>query len=118
MAPRGMPIEKIPPPLQSAASVLQTRLLQNYPDPFNPETWIPYELADDAEVSVTIYDLSGSQVRHIDVGMQPKGQYINRAKAVHWDGKNNNGESVASGVYFYTLTADNFSQTKRLIVLK
>ena len=118
MAPSGMPIEKIPPPLQSAADVLHTRLLQNYPDPFNPETWIPYELADDSEVTITIYDSSGNQVRQINVGKQSKGQYVDKAKAVHWDGKNNNGESVASGVYFYTMTADNFSQTKRLVILK
>lgn len=79
-APSAFPIERVLP-LQSAAGELQTRLLQNYPDPFNPETWIPYELADDAEVSVTIYDSKGSQVRRIDVGKQPKGQYVEKAKA-------------------------------------
>lgn len=97
---------------------LQTRLLQNYPDPFNPETWIPYELADEADVTITIYDSKGRQVRHINVGSQPKGQYVEKAKAVYWDGKDANGASVASGVYFYTLKADSFSQTKRLVVLK
>ncbi len=109
---------RFPPAVQHTAGVLQTRLLQNYPDPFNPETWIPYELADDAQVEIVIYNSSGNQVRRIDVGKQPKGQYVEKAKAVYWDGKDNNGESVASGVYFYTLRADSFSQTKMLIVLK
>ena len=116
--PMAPPIEKIPPPLQSAVDVMYTRLLHNYPDPFNPETWMPYELADDAEVDITIYDSSGRPVRYINVGMQPKGRYIDKAKAVHWDGKDNNGAVVASGVYFYTLTANDFSQTKRLVILK
>ena len=118
MAPGALPIEKVPPPLQSAAGGLHTRLLQNYPDPFNPDTWIPYELAKDAEVIITIYNLSGSQIRQINVGKQSKGQYVEKAKAVYWDGKDSNGEAVASGVYFYTLNADDFSQTKRLVILK
>ena len=124
MAPVVLP--NIPPPLTSATDVLHTRLLQNYPDPFNPETWIPYELADDSEVAITIYNSSGNTVRYINVGMQPKGRYIDKAKAVYWDGKNDNGENVASGMYFYTLQTENetatdkygFAQTRRMVILK
>ena len=118
MAPSAMPIERRPPPLQTNVEVLHTRLLHNYPDPFNPETWIPYELADESDVRIVIYDSHGHLVRQIDVGQQAKGQYIGKDKAVYWDGKDDNGASVASGVYFYTLRADNFSQTRRLVILK
>ena len=118
MAPAAMPAERIPPPLQSAAGVLQTRLLQNYPGPFNPETWIPYELANDANVSIDIYDLGGGLVRTIAVGDKPRGSYVERPKAVYWNGKDDTGQSVASGVYFYTLRTDDFSQTRRLVILK
>ena len=118
MAPASTPIERIPPPLQSAADVLHTRLLHNYPDPFNPETWIPYELAHDANVSIDIYNSKGGLVRTIVVGDMRRGSYIEKPKAVYWDGKDDNGASVASGVYFYTLRADNFSQTRCLVILK
>lgn len=118
MAPSAMPIERIPPPLQSAAGVLQTRLLQNYPHPFNPETWIPYELADEANVSISIYSSSGILVKKLEVGQQAPGSYVAASKAAYWDGKDNNGQNVASGVYFYTLRADDFSQTRRLVILK
>lgn len=118
MAPSTMPIESKPPPLQDAAYVLRTRLLQNYPDPFNPETWIPYELAKDTDVGITIYDSHGHLVRQIDVGHKVKGQYIVKAKAVYWDGKDDNGQAVASGLYFYTLNAGQVSDTRRLVVVK
>ena len=97
---------------------IQTRLIRNYPNPFNPETWIPYELADDANVAISIYDSTGNAVRYINVGNQPEGRYVDKAKAVHWDGTDNNGAVVASGVYFYTLTADDFSDTQRMVILK
>ncbi len=96
----------------------ETQLLQNYPDPFNPETWIPYQLAEEADVSIFIYDISGHQVRHLNLGQQAPGSYVETSKAAYWDGKGDNGEAVASGVYFYTLHADDFSQTKRLVILK
>ena len=118
MAPSSTPIESIPLPLQSATGQLRTRLLQNYPDPFNPNTWIPYELAEDSDVSIVIYDSHGHLVRQIDVGQQAKGHYIDKEKAVYWDGKDDNRASVASGVYFYTLQVENFSQTRRLVILK
>jgi len=96
----------------------ETELLSNYPNPFNPETWIPYRLAEDAFVTLTIYDTAGRVVRTLDVGHRITSTYENRSKAVHWDGRNDLGEQVASGVYFYTLTAGDFSATRRMLILK
>ena len=76
-------------------------LLPNYPNPFNPETWIPYRLANAADVILTIYDTKGTMVRRLDLGYQPAGSYTARNRAAYWDGRNENGESVASGIYFY-----------------
>ena len=118
MAPSAVLIEDVPPPLQDATNKLQTRLLQNYPDPFNPETWIPYELADDANVNIEIYDSVGKSVRVFELGKQESGRYYNKTKALYWDGKNQLGEHVTSGVYFYTLRADGVTDTRRLVVIK
>ena len=96
----------------------ETALLANYPNPFNPETWIPYQLASPAEVTLTIYDMNGKLVRRLALGHQAAGMYQNRSRAVYWDGRNQLGESVASGLYFYTLTADKFTATRRLLILK
>ena len=97
----------------------ETELLRNYPNPFNPETWIPYRLAEDADVSLTIYDTSGALVRSIDIGHQTAAVYETRAKAIYWDGRNQFGEQVASGLYFYHLSAgDDFSGTRRMVILK
>ena len=97
----------------------ETELLRNYPNPFNPETWIPYRLAEDADVSLTIYDAYGSLVRSIDIGHQAAAVYDTRAKAIYWDGRNQFGEQVASGLYFYHLSAgDDFSATRRMVILK
>ena len=97
----------------------ETELLRNYPNPFNPETWIPYRLAEDADVSLTIYDTSGALVRSIDIGHQTAAVYETRAKAIYWDGRNRFGEQVASGLYFYHLSAgDDFSATRRMVILK
>ena len=96
----------------------ETELLHNYPNPFNPETWIPYRLAEDAFVALTIYDLSGQVVRTLDVGHRIASAYENQSKATYWNGRNNVGERVASGVYFYTLTAGDFSATRRMVILK
>ena len=96
----------------------ETELLANYPNPFNPETWIPYRLAEDAFVTLTIYDLSGRVVRTLDVGHRIASAYESRSKAVHWDGRNGVGESVASGVYFYTLTAGDYSATRKMLIVK
>ena len=96
----------------------ETELLSNYPNPFNPETWIPYRLAEDANVTLTIYGSSGQVVRTLDVGHRIASAYESRSKAVYWDGRNDVGEQVASGVYFYTLTAGDFSATRRMVILK
>ncbi len=96
----------------------ETELLRNYPNPFNPETWIPYRLAEDADVSLTIYDVNGELVRTIDVGHQSAAVYESRAKAIYWDGRNRFGEQVASGIYFYSLSAGDFSATRKMVILK
>ena len=96
----------------------ETVLLANYPNPFNPETWIPYRLAKDAFVTLTIYDGSGQVIRTLNVGHQIAAFYESRSKAIHWDGKNEFGEAVASGVYFYHLSAGDFSATRKMLILK
>ena len=95
-----------------------TMLLPNYPNPFNPETWIPYHLSDATEVVLTIYDISGPMVRQLALGHQPAGVYRSRGRAAYWDGKNQIGEKVASGLYFYTLTAGDFTATRKLLIRK
>ena len=95
-----------------------TALLANYPNPFNPETWIPYQLAHAADVMLTIYDIKGVLVRRLDLGHQMAGYYADRTKAAYWDGRNNLGESVGSGVYFYQLQTEDFSATRKMVILK
>ena len=96
----------------------QTILLANYPNPFNPETWIPYQLAARADVSIAIYAADGRLVRTLDLGHQSAGTYETRSRAAYWDGRNTVGEPVASGVYFYTLTADEFRATRKMLIRK
>ena len=96
----------------------ETELLSNYPNPFNPETWIPYRLAEDAFVTLTIYDGSGRLVHRFDVGHQIASAYESRSKAIYWDGTNELGERVASGVYFYHLSAGDYSATRRMLIIK
>ena len=96
----------------------QTQLLANYPNPFNPETWIPYHLANPSNVQITIYDARGSVVRQLDLGHQREGYYTSRNRAAYWDGRNDFGERVASGVYFYHLRADNMSLLRKMLILK
>ena len=96
----------------------KTALLPNYPNPFNPETWIPYHLAAPAEVTLTIYAIDGRVVRHLDLGHQAAGYYQSKARAAYWDGRNNVGERVASGIYFYTLTVGDFAATKKMLIRK
>lgn len=97
---------------------LETDLLTNYPNPFNPETWIPYHLAEPAEVHVSIYAADGKLVRSLSIGHQSAGVYTSRSRAAHWDGKNEFGEPVASGIYFYTLAAGEFTATRKMLILK
>ena len=96
----------------------QSLLLQNYPNPFNPETWIPYRLSEDGQVSVSIYDTNGVRIRTLSLGYQSAGFYQNRERAAYWDGRNTLGEPVASGVYFYQLVTPSFQQTRRMLILK
>ena len=105
---------------QLLASLRQetTVLLANYPNPFNPETWIPYQLSESAEVTVTIYAANGAVVRMLDLGHRRAGSYENRHRAAYWDGRNAAGEPVASGVYFYTLSAGEFSATRKMVIRK
>ena len=96
----------------------ETLLHPNYPNPFNPETWIPYQLAKDADVTLHIYAVNGQVVRTLTLGYQPAGIYRNRSRSAYWDGKNEFGEPVASGVYFYTLTAGDFTATRKMLIRK
>ena len=95
-----------------------TALLPNYPNPFNPETWIPYHLAEAADVTLRIYSVDGKLVRRFALGHQPAGVYQSRSRAAYWDGKNEFDEPVASGLYFYTLTAGEFTATRKLLIRK
>ncbi len=104
--------------LLSLLAPKQTALHPNYPNPFNPETWIPYHLASDTDVQISIYDINGGLVRELDLGQQQAGHYTDRSRAAYWDGRNGFGERVASGVYFYTLTADSFRSTRKMLVGK
>ena len=96
----------------------ETRLLLNYPNPFNPETWIPYQLAEASDVTVRICSVDGTLIRTLALGHQPAGIYQSKSRAGYWDGRNAFGERVASGLYFYTLTAGDFSATHKMLVRK
>ena len=96
----------------------ETTLLPNYPNPFNPETWIPYRLAEDSNVTLTIHALNGQPIRRLKLGHQTAGTYYSRSRAAYWDGKNEFGEGVASGVYFYHLSAGDYSATRKMLILK
>ena len=95
-----------------------TSLLPNYPNPFNPETWLPYQLSEPADVTLTIHDIQGRVVRDLDLGHQRAGMYHSRSSAAHWDGRNAVGEPVASGLYFYTLKAGDFAATRKMLIRK
>ena len=96
----------------------QTRLLPNYPNPFNPETWMPFVLSYGSAVKLTIYNLEGKPVRNISIGYVEAGSYVSQSEAIYWDGKADTGEEVASGTYFYTLKTERSVFTKKMIVLK
>ena len=99
-------------------AAVKTALLPNYPNPFNPETWIPYDLAKDANVHIHIYSVKGESVQELSLGFQKAGTYRTRARAAYWDGRNAMGERVASGIYFYTLQAGHFKSTRRMVIMK
>jgi len=98
--------------------IKQTALMRCYPNPFNPEVWIPYDLAEEASVSVEIYSVSGQLVRTLDLGVQQRGRYASRDKAAYWDGLTQFGEKSASGVYFYVLKAGKFSASKKMVLIR
>ncbi len=108
------------PSVSSVTSVVsvESALLANYPNPFNPETWIPYQLSSPADVSISIYSINGSLVCDLDLGHQSAGVYRSRSRAAYWDGRNAFGERVASGLYFYTLTAGDFTATRKMLIQK
>ena len=122
--PDSLALEVMPKSTATAAPALSmavpevTILYPNYPNPFNPETWIPYQLAKPADVTLTIYDVQGRVVRALDLGHQRAGLYQNRSRAAYWDGRNEYGEPVASGLYFYTLTTGDFSATRKMLIRK
>ena len=104
--------------LLAALTPKKTALLPNYPNPFNPETWIPYRLAQEAEVAITIYDTKGALVRQLALGNQEAGYYAERGKAAYWDGRNERGEAVASGIYIYQFRAGDYAASRRMVILK
>ena len=104
--------------LLAALTPNATALLPNYPNPFNPETWIPYQLAEDTDVTLTIYDTGGIIVRRLDIGHRLAGYYADRGRAAYWNGYNDFGEKVASGVYFYHLSAGNYSAARKMLISK
>ena len=104
--------------IETKAAPVETALLPNYPNPFNPETWIPYQLSEPAEVTLDIYAIDGKLVRTLALGHQPAGFYQSQSRAVYWDGRNQLGEPVASGVYFYTLKAGEFTATRKMLIRK
>ena len=104
--------------LVGSIPLTHTTLLQNYPNPFNPETWLPYQLTQDMLVTIRIYNAKGQFVRSLQLGMKKAGSYIRKDGAAYWDGRDNLGQKVASGVYFYTLLAGEYIETRRMVILK
>ena len=98
--------------------IKKTVLLQSYPNPFNPDTWIPYELDREGEVTIEIYDVSGHLVHKLNLGVQSRGRYVNKDKAAYWNGRTKLGEHAASGIYFYVMKAGDFVATRKMAILK
>ena len=112
-------LESVLRPIGGAPAIpTRNALLENFPNPFNPETWVPYQLSEKSRVRLTIYSLRGIIVRDINLGIQAAGFYTARSKAAYWDGKNEFGEGVSSGIYFYQLRANNFSAIRKMSILK
>ena len=117
-APPALVKFPVNPPPAIVAAPMVTAAYQNFPNPFNPETWLPYDLAEEAEVTITIHDTSGNIIRTLPLGVQPAGNYTSRSKAAYWDGRSDTGELVSSGVYFYRLELGDYHATKKLLILK
>ncbi|MFC1713748.1 sigma-70 family RNA polymerase sigma factor [Candidatus Poribacteria bacterium] len=114
----GRPVEPAGKQIGTWGEVKRSELYQNYPNPFNPDTWIPYQLAQEGDVAIRVYSASGQLMRTLDIGQKPAGAYISKEKAAHWDGRNSSGEKVASDVYFYTIQAEDFTATKKMVVAR
>ena len=114
----GVGVESLGGRITTLGDIKRTALLQNFPNPFNPETWIPYQLGDDALVTLSIYNQSGHIVRTLDIGHQKSGVYLDKASAAYWDGRNQNGERVTSGAYYYQLRAGEYTATRRMLIVK
>jgi len=97
---------------------MRNELLQNYPNPFNPDTWIPFNLAKGGDVVIRIYDVAGRLIRELDLGYMEPGSYVSRSKAAHWDGRNELGEKVASGIYIYQMEVGDKRFIRRMVILK
>ena len=114
--------ENVPVPMIAAVSIadkpLKTQVLVNYPNPFNPETWIPFQLAKSADVSFIIYNMKGVVVRELALGQLPAGYYKSRSRAAYWDGRNGVGEKVSAGIYFIKFVAGDFSATRKMLIVK
>lgn len=104
--------------LPACASKKPSVLYQNYPNPFTSETWIPYDLAANANVTITIFSVEGQPVRKLELDDQSAGSYQSQDKAAYWDGRNDKGEMVSEGIYFYHLDANDFQETKKMLILK
>ncbi len=104
--------------LVTLGQIKRNQLLQNFPNPFNPETWIPFKLSNESDVTIDIHSSTGELVRSISAGKMSAGDHTSHAQAVHWDGMNNKGEAVSSGIYFYTITAGDFSASRKMIIMK
>jgi len=118
IARAGAKSEVVPPAKPVSPIPKEFRLLQNCPNPFNPDTWLPYELAQDASVTISIYNIKGQLVRQLDIGRQKAGIYLDKEKAAYWNAKDQTGKSVSSGLYFYTLKAGDFQATRRMVIVK
>ena len=112
------PVEPKGKQFVTLGQIKKNQLLQNFPNPFNPETWIPFKLADKSDVTIRIYTPTGQLVRSLSPGTIPAGDYSSQSQAVHWDGRNDKGETVSSGVYLYTIDAGDFSATRKMLIQK
>ena len=112
------PVESISLKAATLGGVKRTALLQNFPNPFNPETWIPYQLVRDASVDISIYNVQGHCIRRIELGARSAGSYLIKETAAYWDGRNDDGELTSSGIYFYQLRAGDYTAVRRMVILK
>lgn len=102
----------------SLGQIKSWALLQNFPNPFNAETWIPFQLLQTTSVSIKITNSQGKLVRTLNLGRLQAGDYSMKSRAAYWDGKNDSGEDMASGIYFYSIQAEDFVATRKLIIIK